>query len=284
MGQSYAECEPYDYGRWLRSSSAEDILGSVSNPPLPYFLAMHENLVAQAVLPMPGIILGLDMMPYSLGCELQLFKIESPWLLLEREAFDKMSFEDQLAALIQAVNICCKRRSRWPRLWGWMYRPRTAEALALPIAEFRNYLMDGRLQFRANLCAQEDMHVRYLGEPEILRLYRFINATVPRPEIELYGKSAWDFPYSFAKMLCQGDAEEKGGIEIYNIKSATHDDYHRRCEEGRTAWMMCENGDDRRKALSKHPIIRELAGLEEEARGFEHQTFNNKDSSCPVSS
>ena len=222
---------------------------------------------------MPGYVLGLEMMPYSLGCELQLYRENSPWLTLEPDAFNKLSFEKQLLALNRGVNICCRKFPRFRGLWWYMYRPRTAEELALPIAEFRNYLYDGRLQFRSEICSEGEGQVRYLGEPEILRLYRFVNATIPRGEVELYGKSTWDFPYSFAKMLYQGDMEEKGGIEIYNVRGMTHDRYHQQCEDGRAAWMECTTDEERLAALDKHPIIRELAGLVEEVEAFEKGTL-----------
>ena len=233
-----------------------------------------------AVLPMPGYVLGLEMMPYSLGCELQLFREDSPWLTMSMDEFNAMSFEKQLTALIRGLNICCRKMPRWRRLWWWMYRPRTPAQLALPIAEFRNYLWDGRLQFRYELCTSGgdgESPVRYLGEPELLRLYRFVCASVPRGEVELYGRSAWDFPYSFAKMLYQGDMEEKGGIEIYNVRGQTHDAYHQQSEDGRAAWGGCATDDERRAALEKHPIIRDLAGLEEEVAAFENSVKTKED-------
>ena len=253
---------------------------------------MHEKLVAAAVLPIPTRILGLDMMPYSLGCELQLFREDSPFLTMGMEGFDKLPFDKQHFAVNRAVNICCRKSPRWFRLWAWMYLPHNAKELAIAVMEVRNYLADGRLQFRADLPPDEDVGVRFMGEPEILRLYRFVCANVPRPEIELHGQTrwhfpmtwdkrdvtAWDFPYSFAKMLSQGDAESKGNLCIYNLRQKTHDDYHLQCEAGRAAWAAA--GDDVEKkaaALKEHPIIRELAGLEEEVKKFEH-----KEESCPA--
>jgi hypothetical protein len=153
-----------------------------------------------------------------------------------------------------------------------MYRPTNTKQLAEQVEDFRAYLYAGRVQFRFEIMNDGESQLRYLGEPEILRLYRFVNASVPRGEVELYGKSTWDFPYSFAKMLYQGDAEEKGGIEIYNVRGQTHDNYHRQSEEGRAAWNSCTTDAERHEALEKHPIIRELAGLEEEVAMFEKQS------------
>lgn len=238
---------------------------------------MHEQLIAHAVIPIPYRIMGLDMMPYSLGNELQLFREASPFLLLDRKDFDALGFEQQCLAVIRGVNVCCRRPPRWFGFWSRRERPHTPGQLAVIVAEFRNYLNDGRLQFRADLPQSNDTPMRYLGEPEILRLYRFVCKHIPREEIALWGDTAWDFPYSFAKMLSQGHAESNGGIEIYNIQKKTHDDYHTQCQMGRDAWANA--GTDplkRAEALEKHPIIRELAGLEEEVATFEKETL------CPA--
>lgn len=234
-----------------------------------FLFNVNEKVLSLAVMPMPGRILGLDMMPYSLGCELQLFREDSPFLLKSFVEFNAMNFQQQSLALVRAVLVCCKKSPGFYKLWDWLYSPRTVEGLALAVAEFRNYLMDGRLQFRANLVRQDESPVRYLGEPEILHLYRWICKNVPQTEIAIWGKSAWDFPYSFAKMLRQGDAEEDGGIEIYNIQKKTHDDYHRQSETARAAWMACESDEERKSVLIKHPMTRELAGLVEEVDAFE---------------
>jgi|GEM_PF-6174804 len=239
---------------------------------------MHEQLIAQAVIPTPYRIMGLDMMPYSLGNELQLFRDASPFLLLNKTEFDALGFEKQCLAVIRGVNVCCRKApSKWFGLWAWMYRPRTPEDLALLVAEFTNYLNDGRLQYRADLPQADDTPTRFLGEPEIARLYRFVCAKIPREERLIWGQTAWDFPYSFAKMLAQGYAEGQGGLEIYNLKKKTHDDYHTQCQEGREAWTLA--GLDplkRRAALEKHPIIRDLAGLEAEVATFEQENL------CPA--
>lgn len=233
---------------------------------------MHEQILAQAVMPTPYRIMGLDMMPYSLGNELQLFREGSPFLLLERKEFNALGFEKQCLAVIRGVNVCCRQSPRWFKLWGWLYRPRTEAELALIVADFRNYLNDGRLQFRADLPQSDEGGGRYLGEPEILRLYRFVCAHIPVEERQIWGKTAWDFPYSFAKMLSQGHAESNGCLEIYNIQKKAHDDYHTQCQEGRDAWTAAGLDIAKRiAALKNYPIIRELAGLEEEVANFEKE-------------
>lgn len=215
-------------------------------------------------------ILGLDMMPYSLGCELQLFREDSPFLTMLPGEFNALSFEKQHYAVNRAINICCKRAPRWFKFWAWLYLPHNGSELAVAVAEFRNYLADGRLQFRSDLPNDAKESARYLGEPEILRLYRFVCSQIPRDEIKHWGATAWDFSYSFAKMLSQGHAESAGNLEIYNIQKKTHDDYHQQCEAGRAAWAVAKTNEEKITALAAHPIIRELAGLEAEVSEFEN--------------
>jgi hypothetical protein len=229
---------------------------------------MHEHLVCQAVIPRPIRILGLDMMNYSLGCELQLHREKSPFLAARSE-FDDLAREKKCFSLIRAVQICCKRVHRWNWLWHWRHFPHSDAELALAVVDFRNYLEDGRLQYQANLPAStESGGHRYLGEPELMRLYRFVCEHVPRAEIELYGSSAWDFPFSFAKLWSQGHAEGEGGLEIYNIQKKTHDDYHRQCEQARSAWVLAKTDAEKHAALDAFPLIRELLDLKEQVETF----------------
>jgi hypothetical protein len=223
---------------------------------------MHEKLLSLAVLPMPGKILGLDLMPYSLGFELRLFREDSPFMTLEWDEFNKLSFQDQCQAVLRGVMVCCKEEPADFDKWAKRNRPKNNKILALAVADFRNYLADGRLQFRSTLPSSDDSAVRYIGEPEILRLYRFICANLPREEIKIWGETAWDVPYSFAKMLSQGHAESNGCLEIYNIQKKTHDDYHQSLEKAREAWYSAKTDPERLVALEKNPQIRELLDLQ----------------------
>lgn len=242
-------------------------------------------------------------MPFSLGNELQLFREDNPFMTLERDEFDELSTEQQCFSVIRAVNICCCRPPRLFKLWSWknngcpirlwpfrksFYLSKGVDYV-LAVAEFRNYLADGRLQFRADLPADDDLPIRFVGEPELLRLYRFLNAHIPREEIKIWGVTAWDFPYSLAKMLCQGHAEGAGSLSIYNLKQKTHDDYHAQCEAAYAAWTQAgEDRELRAVALEKHPIIRDLPALAEELAKFDAPSISRTDEStkgdvpCPA--
>jgi hypothetical protein len=250
---------------------------------------MHEDILAQAVIPVRYRILRLDLMPYSLGCELQLFRENSPFLLLSRDEFDDLTTQDQCLAVLRAVNICCRKIPKWNyfRVWknngcpiallfGRKFYLCEPQNIVLAISEFRNYLNDGRVEFKADLPKDDDVPTHYVGAPEVLRLYQFVLEHVPREEIRLWGKTAWDFPFSFAKLLWQAHTENMGGLEIYNYKQMSHDNFVMNCEAGRAAWTESKTDDERRTALQKYPVIRELGGLEEEVALFE------KGSPCPA--
>jgi hypothetical protein len=251
--------------------------------------------LADAVLPPRAVVLGLPLMPYSIGCELQLHREESPFLLLSRAAFDALPAEAQCLALIRAVTICCKSPTDRPIRWRWclagcpvrLWPFKTVIQLGngadfpLAVAEFRNYIEAGRLEFRAELPSGDDAPLRYIGAPEILRLYQFICRHIPRQEIAIWGKSAWDFPLGFARMLAQAHAEEQGGLEIFNHKTKVVEDYMTQCEAGRIAWQCATTDDAKRLALAEHPIIAELAVIAEEYQAWQ-TAQTQKGTPCPA--
>jgi hypothetical protein len=246
---------------------------------------MHEKLVSLAVLPAPRRVLGVDLMPYSLGNEMQLFREDSPFLTANHAEFNELTLENQCLALIRGVLFCSKAHPRSMWFWNWWLAgypvrlwPSKREInlgnganFAVEMASFRNYLADGRLQFNAKLPPSDNDNVRYLGEPEILRLYRFVCAHVPREEIALWGKSAWDFPYSLAKMMSQGAAESAGALTIYNYREKVHDDFHTQCEAGYAAWAAADTDELRAQAIVEHPIIPDLLAIKDEVAAFQNK-------------
>ena len=238
---------------------------------------MHENLLSHAVVPQRFTVLRLPLMPYSLGNELMMQREENPLLLLSRKEFDELSQVKQCYSLIRAVNICCVRPPKV--FWWWSWRNKR-EDFALAVAEFRNYLDAGRLEFRAQLPKSDDTEVRYIGAPEILRLYAFISKAIPREEIAIWGKSAWDFPLGFARMLYQAHAEERGTLEIYNYKMQVEENYANASEDARMAWIEAATDDEKRAALEKHPMIRELPALADSLLAWEAKQA--KGTPCPA--
>lgn len=228
---------------------------------------MHEPLLAQAVIPRPVRICGLDLMNYSLGCELQLHAQNSPFLQ-EPAVLDALDRTQQAFHLSRALHICCRRAPRWHRLWQWRHFPKNELDLILALADFHNYLLESRLQFQARLPAENESSARVLGQPEILYLYQFVCRHVPRAEIALYGQSAWDFPWSLAKLLSQAHAESEGNLEIRNRQNQIHEDYHRTLETARAAWLLAHTEAEKAAAIAAHPHIVQLLDQQESVQAF----------------
>ena len=260
---------------------------------------MHENLLASAVVPDRTTVLGRRLMPYSIGCEMQLHKLNSPFLLLSSRDFEQLPLAKRCLALLQAVSVCAEAAPRHPRRWEWWLRGCPVRLwpfkkvillgngvdFELETSVFRTYLAAGRLEFPAELPTGEDLPVRYIGAPEALRLYKFLCKHIPREEIAIYGQSAWDFPLGLARMIYQTHAESEGNLEIYNIKTKIAEDYHAQCENGRAAWENAQTDDEKRQALEEHPIIRELPYLAEDFAAWEAKQPlpDEKGTPCPES-
>lgn len=207
---------------------------------------MHEAALAQAALPAPVVILHLAMMPYSLGHELLLHRRSNPFATQTQEGFNALPQEDQVSALIHASDVCSLtwKRNQWQPETRWqawrldrVYKKweKSLKKTDWPveIAEFRNYRQAGSICFEAELPTTASTgSVRYIGAPELLRLYQWLIANIPERELP---ESAWDYPLGLARMHYQCKAEAEGGLEIYNWRQKVHDDYVREREAQRIA-------------------------------------------------
>lgn len=101
------------------------------------------------------------------------------------------------------------------------------------IAYFENYKSSGHSEFKAELPSNSGCGIRFIGAPQVIRLYQFIIRTIPAYEILQYGASVWDYPYALALMMQQTQAEDEGNLEIYNHRLKFHDDYVERMEAER---------------------------------------------------
>ena len=111
---------------------------------------MHDLAFADAARPRKAVVLGVPLLPYSLGHDLLLTQRENPFLLLEREAFDLLPAAQQISALAQAVLVCSRDwRGNHRPVRPWHKQPFISERTDWPvqIAEFRNYHAAGRALF-----------------------------------------------------------------------------------------------------------------------------------------
>ena len=189
---------------------------------------MHEAALAQAALPAQSVILRLPLRAFSLGHLLRLVRHANPLITMSGDGFNDLPAPAQRTALLWAVAICNQswrqnqRRHRWLRLWGWTVRNAN---WPLEIAEFRNYMADGSEDFPAELPRDNEAGVRFIGAPELIRLYQFLGAHLPEREAALYGDTLWDYPLGLARMLMTAYAETEGHMEIYNHRHAEHDKF-----------------------------------------------------------
>ena len=190
---------------------------------------MHDATFAAATRPARFAVLGLPMLPYSIGHELLLLSKGNPILF---DGFEKLNEVEQCRAVIQAVLICSRdwqdnqKPHRWLRLWRWMNRKAN---YPLAIADFKNYRAAGSLfppvpdETVSMMAAQEppdeNKKGRELGSPYMARLYSFV-AAMPEREISIHGKTPFDFPFGFANFLYLTSMELDGAARIENRKEA----------------------------------------------------------------
>jgi hypothetical protein len=188
---------------------------------------MHEAAFCRAALPAPTQVLGLTLLPYSLGHE----------LYLQREGLADGSWATGDGGRLRlAVLICCEsfagagrlKQDRLlklkMRLWEW--RARKAD-LGRERMVFEAYRENGSEEFPPSDLPRirSGPAARPPGSPFLLRLHQFLVTTLHKSEAE-----AWDYPLGLAKMQWASYWEEQGGLDIYNASDAEHDAFVLKCE------------------------------------------------------
>lgn len=172
----------------------------------------HELAFADANRPAPVRLLRLQLRDYSLGHEILLLRRRNALLLLSADHFNALPKQDQILALLQAVLICSatwdqnRRGQKWLRLWHWLNQNAN---WPLAIADFRNYLEQGRLTPAIN--GVPDATGRPLGGPYHARLLQFIIQNLGLRESE-----AFDYPFGAAQFHYFTYLELEGAIRILN--------------------------------------------------------------------
>lgn len=193
---------------------------------------MHEIQLARAVLPEPPTILRFKLKPYSLGHELHLYRRANPFVTLSKAEFDALTAGQRKVATMQAVHVCQQgffASSKPAKGWGWFSFCCQFLDLKKSEEQMRQHIIAGHDSFESELPSGDGhMKVRYLGAPELLRLYHFVCDTVPLHEQRIYqiGRrwTVWDYPLSLATMHWQARAEMDGRLEV-------HSEHHRAVEQ-----------------------------------------------------
>jgi len=179
---------------------------------------MHEGLLRQAAMPVPRVVLGLLLRPYSIGHE----------LLIQADSSD---FAKPETALISLVWICSNSwkentRNRLDPLMSlklWLWRRRCGRRdFKKELEKFQAYREEGSLEFPLSELIETDgrRRGRATGAPFLLKLQQFVCFHFKLSESE-----AWDYPFGMAKMHWSCMAEEEGGIKIRNEHDESFEAY-----------------------------------------------------------
>jgi len=180
---------------------------------------MHEGILAQALQP-PGVrVLGLDLLPFSLGHEVVLWRRENPLVTGTREAFGLLPAGRQAEAVAEAVLVCCRRVPRW----GWLWTRRAARLDVAAAAEaFMAYRVAGAVDLPTVPIKRSGPtpSFHYFGAPEVARLVNYVAAAHGDMVRVHYGGSVWNFPYGLARVLYTTHLECQGDVWVENFQDA----------------------------------------------------------------
>ena len=226
---------------------------------------MHELTFADAAIPAPAVVLGLPLAPYSLRHELLLLRHRSPFLCLSLEEFNTQPRPQQVFAITFAAQLCAARAP------GWFWRFRRHD-YTLAVAEFRNYLAEGRKLLPALSSADEHDKEAYeianngekmtagrpLGSPLLAQLLHFCIA-----EMRLTYEEALDSPFAHVGNLYFANLESKGSLYVENHAEAAaraemvakRAEVKSENEQARREW---ETATDKAAAYTKNPRIGNL--------------------------
>lgn len=191
---------------------------------------MHDAGFATAICPNQVTVLGLPLRPYSIGHELLLRQRSNPLLCLPWDEFLNLSPHEQTRAVRNAVWVCCNdwksNNSEWLARFKvslWSKRIKKAN-FALAIADFRNYLMEGRSlppspgQDASNIFGDKaENKARALGSPFLAQLYIFCTTDNFKEQRKPY-RQIWDIPFSLAGYFYFTFLEVQGALKIENEK------------------------------------------------------------------
>lgn len=195
---------------------------------------MHAAGFAKATRQEPRRILRVPMLEYSIGHDILLHRIDSPFLW---ETFPNLPDFKKREALIQAVSICSrtweenKNPERWLKLWLWLVKH---DDFDKAIRDFMEYRADGS-GCPHILPPEKREDSRTLGAPYHCRVLAYA--------APIFGHSVFDKGLSLLNWLYFAWAESEGQCRIENElerqireEMAQHQaDYEREQEEKKRA-------------------------------------------------
>jgi len=190
---------------------------------------MHEDIVRRAAMPIPRVVLGLLLKPYSIGHE----------LLIQTGP----KFETVEGALAGAVWLCANtwqentrlRFDLFARLKIFLWRVRSCRCdmaqETLKLAEYRD---EGSLEFPLSDVRLPDAPSgRMCGASFLFSLHQWV-----RLNFHLKEDEAWDYKFGLAKIHWMADQEERGLLRIQNEHEVQFDAYI--AEQERKGMEQCQ--------------------------------------------
>lgn len=184
---------------------------------------MHDCAFADSARQAPVKILGLPMLPYSIGHEILLLAQRNALLF---HGFELLPATDQRAAIIRAVLICYRtwNQNQIPekhiRLWGLLIL-RKAD-FPVEIASWLNYREAGvatppaptQEAYEIAAGVQHEDAGRQPGSPALARLLAYAT----RLSDKLGFETPYDMPYGMANTMYLSELEMDGTARIENYR------------------------------------------------------------------
>lgn len=193
---------------------------------------MHDLAFADAARPTPVRILGLKLLPYSIGHEIILTQKRNPLVVsTSGDEFVKLPEYERIHAIREAVIICSrtweenKTAPKWLRLWCWTHRNADFD---IETAQFIAYRTAGCAfppapdreaeQIAAGKTDSDPDHGREIGSPYFARLTgHLLKHNIPAQ----HGiDHVQDFPLALANFLYFSEMEVEGSMKVENSREA----------------------------------------------------------------
>lgn len=175
---------------------------------------MHELALADAISQKPTTVFGLRLLPFTIGHELLLWKMQNALATYSIRSFGELSEMEQSRALARAVLICCHRGPRWTRWWSIQCRRMN---LAEEVGKFREYRAMGSMDLPTKPIPRSDTgHFHYLGAPELARLINYVSTHQKAFMVAHFDGTPLNFPFGLARILYLTHLESEGNIWVKN--------------------------------------------------------------------
>ena len=177
---------------------------------------MHEAQFADSFHIPRFTVLGLPLLPLSIGHEIALWKRRNPIVTHTWSGFDELPADAKFAALVDAVEVCCEKTPFWLRWWA-----RKAQKMMFHVehAKFLEYRAAGCMDLATvKQPRQSGGQYHYFGAPELARLLNYVVFFQCQITAQHFGGSPLNFPLGLARILYSTHLECEGHIWVQNFQ------------------------------------------------------------------